>query len=106
MSAMSFQARQCVSFSGSLLGCLRRNRREAWEAKQEELTSMAHRSRAHIHPAIEKASRIVVVQSNIQARTSGGFTALLEHVAQEILAVTFWFDPAPHQKPYPVTVRF
>jgi phosphatidylglycerol:prolipoprotein diacylglycerol transferase len=27
-------------------------------------------------------------------------------VAQEILAVTYWFDPAPHAEPSPITVRF
>jgi len=27
-------------------------------------------------------------------------------VAPEILAVTYWFDPAPHPEPYSVTVRF
>jgi phosphatidylglycerol:prolipoprotein diacylglycerol transferase len=31
---------------------------------------------------------------------------LLKSVAQEILAVTYWFDPAPQPVPYPVTVRF
>jgi len=31
---------------------------------------------------------------------------LLESVAQEILAVTYWFDPAPQGEPYSVTVRF
>ncbi len=29
-----------------------------------------------------------------------------ENAAQQILAVTYWFDPAPLPKPYPVTVRF
>jgi len=33
-------------------------------------------------------------------------TALLESATQEILAVTYWFDPTPHAGPYPVTVRF
>jgi phosphatidylglycerol:prolipoprotein diacylglycerol transferase len=30
----------------------------------------------------------------------------LESATQEILAVTYWFDPAPRPEPYPVTVRF
>jgi phosphatidylglycerol:prolipoprotein diacylglycerol transferase len=50
--------------------------------------------------------RIDVVQSDKEARTSGELTALLESATQEILAVTYWFDPAPHLGPYPVTVRF
>src|SRR5206468_967414 len=40
------------------------------------------------------------------ARTSGGFTTLLESATQPILAVSYWFDPATHLGPYPVTVRF
>src|SRR5205807_4004528 len=31
---------------------------------------------------------------------------LLESAAQQILAVTYWFDPTPHIGPYPITVRF
>ncbi|MGO8946380.1 MAG: prolipoprotein diacylglyceryl transferase [Ktedonobacterales bacterium] len=31
---------------------------------------------------------------------------LLERARQEILAVTYWFEPAPSKEPYPVTVRF
>jgi len=52
------------------------------------------------------APRRDVVQTNTPDVRAGGFTALLESVAQEILAVTYWFDPAPHPEPYPVTVRF
>lgn len=36
----------------------------------------------------------------------GGFTALLELVAKPILAVTYWFDPAPRSHPSPITIRF
>lgn len=32
--------------------------------------------------------------------------SLIERAAQEVLAATFWFDPAPRSAPYPVTVRF
>ncbi len=38
--------------------------------------------------------------------TGGGLSALMESAAQEILAATYWFDPAPRDEPYPVTVRF
>src|SRR5438477_4334027 len=80
-----------------------RNRREE---KQEEMMSMTHRFPAHIRPAVDAAPPIDVVQSDKEARTSGGFTALLESAVQQILAVTYWFDPTPHMGPYPITVRF
>src|SRR5437660_4302903 len=68
--------------------------------------SMTRRSAARTRPAGDAAPRIEVVQSDKEARTSGEFTALLESATQEILAVTYWFDPAPHAGPYAVTVRF
>jgi phosphatidylglycerol:prolipoprotein diacylglycerol transferase len=67
---------------------------------------MARRSAARRRPAGDTAPRMDVVQSDTPARTLGGWTRLLESAAQEILAVTYWFDPAPHPEPYPVTVRF
>jgi len=67
---------------------------------------MTRRSPARMRPAVDAAPRLDVVQSDKEALTGGGFTALLESVAQEILAVTYWFDPAPHPGPYAVTVRF
>src|SRR5438309_5232295 len=70
------------------------------------MMSMTRRSPAHMRPAVDAAPRIDVVQSDKVALTGGGFTALLESAVQEILAVTYWFDPAPHPGPYPVTVRF
>src|SRR6266516_3241623 len=78
----------------------------AGEEKQEEMRSMTRRPPARRRPAVDTAPRSDVVQSNTSARTSGGFTTLLESAAQEILAVTYWFDPALHPGPYPVTVRF
>jgi len=74
--------------------------------KQEEMMSMTRRSAARKRPAGVAVPRSDVVQTDTSARTSGGFTALLESVAQQILAVTYWFDPTPHPGPYPVTVRF
>src|SRR5438105_11696620 len=72
------------------------------------MMSMTRKRRdpARRRPALDAAPRIDVVQSDKEARTSGGFTALLESATQQILAVTYWFDPAPHSGPYPVTVRF
>ena len=67
---------------------------------------MTRRSPAYMRPAVDAAPRIDVVQSDKEALTGGGFTALLESAVQQILAVTYWFDPAPHMGPYPITVRF
>src|SRR5712692_4842288 len=70
------------------------------------MISMTRRAPARKRPAVHAAPRIDVVQSDKEAPTGGGFAALLERATQPILAVTYWFDPAPHPKPYPVTVRF
>lgn len=68
---------------------------------------MTRRSPTRRRPAGDAASRINVEQpQNTPAPTGGGFAALLENATQEILAVTYWFDPAPHSASYPVTVRF
>ncbi len=68
---------------------------------------MAHRSAARPHPPVDAAPRIHVVQTDTPTTREGGaVTALLESATQEILAVTYWFDPAPNPGPYPVTVRF
>src|SRR5260370_1545331 len=68
--------------------------------------SMARKAPARRRPAGDAASRIAVFQSDKEAQTSGAFTDLLEGVGQEMLAVTYWFDPAPDAGSYPVTVRF
>src|SRR5689334_8836667 len=67
---------------------------------------MTRRSPTHMRPAGDAAPRIDVVQSDKEALMGGGFTALWESAAQQILAVTYWFDPVPHAGSYPVTVRF
>ncbi len=67
---------------------------------------MTRKSAVRKRPAVHAAPRIDVVQSDTPTLTSGGFTALLESATHPILAVTYWFDPAPQPKPYSVTVRF
>lgn len=67
---------------------------------------MSRRSAARRRPAVDAAPRIDVVQPNKEALTGGGLSSLLESATQQILAVTYWFDPTPHPEPYPVTVRF
>jgi hypothetical protein len=55
---------------------------------------MVHRSAARPRPVVDAAPRIHVVPMDT-TREGGGITALLESATQEILAVTYWFDPAP-----------
>jgi hypothetical protein len=76
------------------------------EEKQEEMASMKQRSMAHTHSTVDTVQHIDAVQSDTTAGTPGGFSALLESVTQPILAVTYWFDPAPHAVFSPITVRF
>ncbi len=54
--------------------------------------------------ATPKPSTVAPAASTAQVDTP--LDALLERARQEILAVTYWFEPAPHPAPYPVTVRF
>ena len=67
---------------------------------------MTRRSVVPRPPAGDAAPRMDVAQPDKEPLTGGGFTALQESATQEILAVTYWFDPALHPGPYPVTVRF
>src|SRR2546421_13031441 len=69
------------------------------------MMSKTSRSVARRPPAGDAAPRMDVAQPDKEPLTGGGFTALLESAVQEILAVTHWFDPAPHPGPYPVTDR-
>src|SRR5947208_6537776 len=70
------------------------------------MMSKTSRSVARRPPAGDASPRMDVAQPDKEPLTGGGFTALLKSAVQEILAVTYWFDPAPHPGPYPVTVRF
>src|SRR5947207_15230666 len=70
------------------------------------MMSMTRKAPARRRPVVDAAPRRDVVQSGTPILTGGGFTALRKSATQEILAVTYWFDPAPHLGPYPVTVRF
>src|SRR5260221_12931359 len=70
------------------------------------MISMAASAPARMRPAGDTPLPRDIVQPDKGARTSGGFTARLQSTAQEILAVPYWFDPAPHPGSYAVTVRF
>jgi phosphatidylglycerol---prolipoprotein diacylglyceryl transferase len=65
---------------------------------------MTRKAPARRRPAVNAAPRSDSIKLDKEARTSGGFAALLETATQEVLAVTYWFDTAPES--YPVTVRF
>ena len=67
---------------------------------------MAHKSRTRKRPTAEATPRVNIVQSDTPTGTQGSFATLLESVVQEVLAVTYWFDPAPPSQSYPITVRF
>src|SRR5262245_38362497 len=67
---------------------------------------MTQKAPARRRPAVAVTPRSAVIQSDKEARVSGGFAALLESAAQAILAVTYWFDPAPHPGSNPDTVSF
>jgi phosphatidylglycerol---prolipoprotein diacylglyceryl transferase len=49
---------------------------------------------------------VAVTQSTALKEVRGRFRSLLETAEQEILAVTYWFEPTQRPEPYPVTVRF
>src|SRR5436853_7626439 len=70
-----------------------RNICEASEEKQEEMMSMTRRSPVRMRPAVDAAPRIDVVQSDKEALTGGGFTALLEilpRILDPILSRLCW----------------
>lgn len=68
--------------------------------------SKRHQSPTRKRPPVPAAPRREVVQPDVPTGASGGFAAYLESVTQEMLAVTYWFEPAFRSEPYPVTVRF
>ncbi|HZC04431.1 MAG TPA: prolipoprotein diacylglyceryl transferase family protein [Ktedonobacterales bacterium] len=45
-------------------------------------------------------------QTTTPTQTEGAFKTLLERGMQEVLAVTYWFEPPAQTEPGPVTVRF
>lgn len=55
---------------------------------------------------VEPRSEATRANTAAGGAATGGFATLIESAAQEILAVTYWFDPNPQPAPYPVTVRF
>ena len=72
-----------------------------------EVITMSQDSVARAHPTCGEALHDRPVPPTHDAASTGSaFAALLEQAAQEILAVTYWFEPDQRPEPYPVTVRF
>lgn len=67
---------------------------------------MSRKSQTRMRPAGKILPRNEGIQLAKEAEPSGSFTSLLEKAMQEILTVTYWFDPVSHPEPYPVTIRF
>ena len=67
---------------------------------------MTHRSQTRKRPDAGAMPRTDAGQKDTPVLKGSEFTALLERATQEILVVTYWFDPAPSAGPYPVTIRF
>ncbi len=61
------------------------------------------RQTAVVPPRVEAAQPI---QPSKPAASGSGFAALLESVEQDVVAVTYWFDPVPREQSYPVTIKF
>lgn len=72
---------------------------------------MADRTRmrvpqAHAAPLHNDVAHNADLASSNSADMDVGYSALLERVTKPILAVTYWFDPAPHPHTSPVSIRF
>jgi phosphatidylglycerol---prolipoprotein diacylglyceryl transferase len=70
------------------------------------MSRKARRAVARKRRAEKGGSRLAPPQVDRGTRTDDTFVTLLKDVTQEILAVTYWFDPVPQPEPYSVTVRF
>jgi len=58
------------------------------------------------HPMGTESLRSSPLSLTNENGSGGRFTTLLEQAAQEILAVTYWFEPAQRPDRYDVTIRF
>jgi phosphatidylglycerol---prolipoprotein diacylglyceryl transferase len=67
---------------------------------------MSHKSLTRPHTAAEAVPHDERLQPKAKTHPSDEYTTLMEKATQEILAVTYWFDPTPNGHPSPVTVRF
>lgn len=70
------------------------------------ITAMTYTSRVSTRLDGAKAPRSVDAQSDALIPSESGVRSLIEQAAQEILATTYWFDPASRAESYSVTVRF
>ncbi|HZC07458.1 MAG TPA: prolipoprotein diacylglyceryl transferase family protein [Ktedonobacterales bacterium] len=66
---------------------------------------MTHDTQAIQRRQAHEATRNTPV-ADATTSVGGRLGTLMETASQEVLAITYWFDPAPHTEPYPVTIRF
>src|SRR5258708_12161 len=59
-----------------------------------------------MYPALKMPPRVAPAPAASTAEPDDRLTSLVQPAWQHVLAVTYWFDPAPHPQPYPVTIRF
>jgi phosphatidylglycerol---prolipoprotein diacylglyceryl transferase len=67
---------------------------------------MTDASQTNMRPKVTGAPHRFDTQSSAPVLADSRAQSLIARAAQEVLATTFWFDPAPRSSPYPVTVRF
>jgi phosphatidylglycerol---prolipoprotein diacylglyceryl transferase len=59
-----------------------------------------------MYPALKMPPRVAPAPAADAAEPDDRLTTLVQRASQHILAVTYWFEPAPQPQPYPVTIRF
>lgn len=67
---------------------------------------MTKTPRVSTPPADVGSPPVTDAQSGTTVRLDRGAQSWIETAAQEVLATTYWFDPALRVDPFPVTVRF
>ena len=59
-----------------------------------------------MYPALKMPPRVAPAPAAGAVEPDDRLTTLVQRASQHILAVTYWFEPAPQPQPYPVTIRF
>lgn len=67
---------------------------------------MSRKSATRKQPDADVVPLNTSVQADTTVHKEDKLIALLESAVQEVLALTYWFEPADRSDPYPVTVRF
>lgn len=67
---------------------------------------MTDASQTNMRPKVTGAPHRFDTQSSAPGLANSRAQSLIARAAQEVLATTYWFEPAPRSAPYAVTVRF